>query len=120
MTITRAVLCGLLGVSALGHLVGTFLFYPLGSEIFVWSLSGAGFAFSTLALNVFATSRRTTHLVVACIAAIGWGIVCILFGFAIGAIGDPRVLAHLVAAFGLAALNIYQMIGRSGLVAHNS
>lgn len=112
MTRVRALLCGLLGLCTIGHLVGTFLFYPMGSETFVWSLSGAGFALSVIALNIIAASDRPGHLACAAVAAVGWAVVCILFGLAIGAVSDPRVLAHLVAALGLMAIDVRQLVAR--------
>jgi predicted lysophospholipase L1 biosynthesis ABC-type transport system permease subunit len=106
MKIARYLLCIVLGLSGLGHLAGTFLFYAPGTDVFVWSLSAAAFVASVIVFNLFALSGETRHLVAAAVASVAWAGLALGFGHAIGAIADPRVLAHALTALALAGLDL--------------
>jgi len=97
------IFCGLLAIAAAGHLYGTLRFTQFGSVLFVWSLSGVLAAALVAALNILRLSRTMdkTLASVALAASLGWVLVVILFGLAIGNILDPRVLFHGIAALGL-------------------
>jgi len=105
MAVLRYIMCAVLALGALGHLYGTFDGYPLGSEVFVWSLSATAFTLAVVTFNILARSGDRTLLTAAMISAFAWGCLAILFGSAIDNVMDPRVIAHVVPSFILAALD---------------
>lgn len=116
MKIARYLLCIVLGLSGLGHLAGTFLFYAPGTDTFVWSLAAAAFVASVIVFNLFALSGDRRHLVAAAAASVAWAGLALGFGQSIGNIADPRVLAHVLTALALAGINIAALAGgRPGL-----
>ena len=68
-TIDR-IFCGLLALSAAGHLFGTFMFTEIGSGLFVWSLSGVLAAALLVAVN-FLRDARPQDKAVAWVALTG-------------------------------------------------
>jgi hypothetical protein len=106
MTSIRYAMCALLALGNIGHIFGTFQGYRVGTEVFVWSLSGAAFVACVIVLNLFALSGRKDHLLAAAIASILWAGLALAFGSAVGNILDPRALAHAVPAAVLALLNL--------------
>lgn len=110
MKIARYIFCILLGLSGLGHLYGTFLFYTPGTDIFVWSLSASAFVAAVIVFNLFALSGRTLHLLAAAVSSLIWTALALAFGQSVGDIADPRVLAHAISAAALAAINIAVMV----------
>lgn len=110
MTIARYIFCLLLGLSGLGHLYGTFLFYVPGTDTFVWSLSATAFVGAVIVFNLFALSGRRSHLLAAAVASLIWTGLALGFGQSIGNVADPRVLAHAVSAAALAAIDIAALV----------
>lgn len=110
MKVARYIFCALLGLSGVGHLVGTFLFYAPGTDIFVWSLSASAFVAAVITFNLFALSGRTSHLLAAAISSLVWTGLALAFGQSIGSVADPRVLMHGISAAALAAINIAALI----------
>ena len=106
MKAARYLCCVLLGLSGLGHLYGTFLFYTPGTDTFVWSLSASAFVGAVITFNLFALSGRTSHLLAAGIASLLWAGHALAFGQSVGDMADPRVLAHAISAAALAAINV--------------
>lgn len=100
-TIDR-IFCGLLALGTVGHTFGTFKFFAIGTDLFVWSLSGALASALLVTLNVLRNSRPadTTLRWVAFTGNLGWLGIFYLFGTSIGNLFDPRVLMHGVAALG--------------------
>lgn len=99
-------MCALLGLGALGHLYGTFESYPIGSEVFVWSLSATAFTFAVIGFNIHARSGDRFLLVMATVSAVAWAALALGFGNAIGNIFDPRAIAHAVPSMILAIMNL--------------
>ncbi|MDO6965542.1 hypothetical protein [Rhizobium alvei] len=110
MKIARYAFAILLGLSGLGHSVGTFLFYTPGTDVFVWSLAASAFVVAVIIFNLFALSGRPEHLIVATGAALVWIGLVFGFGQAIGNLLDPRILMHAVAAGGLVAVNVIELV----------
>ena len=100
--------CGLLAFGAAGHLLGTFLFTKLGSDLFVWSLSGVLAAALLVAVNLVRNARSGDKTVawIALMGSLGWIAVVALFGRSIGNPFDLRVLLHAVAAAGLSYFSL--------------
>jgi hypothetical protein len=109
----RLALCALLGLVAAGHFTGTFLFYPAGSEVFVWSLSGGVLALAVIVLNLVAMSGERAHLAAAGLFSLAWAGLALGFGLAIDAPADPRVLMHVLVALALVVLDGAALAGRS-------
>ncbi len=106
------IFCGLLGLSGLGHLVGTFKFTERGSGLFVWSLSGVLAAFLLVAFNLM-HSWHPDDLFITLVSLLGnlsWITIVYLFGRSIRNVKDPRVLMHMIAALGLAALRCADLL----------
>ena len=101
-------LCALLALGGLGHLIGTFAGYAPGTEVFAWSLSGSAFAFTLVFLNVLRIRRPGDRVLAlgAAVSTLVWAVIALLFGQAIGAVADPRVLMHVAAALGLVAMAV--------------
>ena len=114
MKIARYLFCVLLGLSGLGHFIGTFLFYTPGTDTFVWSLSASAFVGAVITFNLFALSGRTPHLLAAAIASLVWTGLALAFGQSVGKIADPRVLMHAISAAALAAINIAALLRTDG------
>jgi hypothetical protein len=100
--------CGLLAFGAAGHLLGTFLFAKLGSDLFAWSLSGVLAAALVVAVNLVRSARSGDRTVawIALMGSLGWIVVVALFGTSIGNLLDPRVVLHAVAAAGLSYFSL--------------
>lgn len=97
-------------LSGLGHLIGTFSFYPMNSDIFVWSLSGVLAALLIATINILRVYRKDSTLAFIClVSSLCWAVIVILFGKVIGNLFDPRVLMHLAASGGLAILSFVDL-----------
>lgn len=96
-------LCALLALGGLAHLGGTLAGYPMGTEVFVWSLSGTAFVFTIVFLHIVRILRPGDQLIAvgAIIATSVWVILAMAFGAAVGSLADPRALTHAVVSFGL-------------------
>ena len=109
------VFAALLLVGAILHAYGSFSGYDLGSQTFVWSLSGS-FAAALLAVLNFVRADRPGDRTLAWITFIGclcWIAVAIGFGASIGNIIDPRVLWHAISALVLVAFSLRTAMGRA-------
>ena len=111
-------LCALLALGGLGHLAGTLMGYEPGTEIFAWSLSASAFVFTLVALHLLRLGRSADRplAVVAIVATSAWVAVAILFGLAIGGVGDPRVLMHVVVSLLLVATGARSLLGVPGRI----
>jgi len=112
--------CALLALAAAGHLLGTILFYEIGSDLFVWSLSGVLAAALVIAFNLLRVMRPHDQPV-AWLATAGsacWIGIVVLFGLSISNVLDPRVLFHLVAAVGLLLLGLRTLRCQGRLSGH--
>ncbi|MBY3139027.1 hypothetical protein [Rhizobium laguerreae] len=105
MNIIRYIMCALLALGALGHLYGTFDGYPVGSEVFVWSLSATAYTFAVVTFNLLARSGERGLLAAGMISAAVWAALALGFGSAIGNIFDPRAIMHAVPSIVLAILD---------------
>jgi hypothetical protein len=101
------VFCGLLALGVLGHLYGTLTSYKMGTEVFTWSLAGVLAAALIVVINWLRSSRAGDKPIawLALIGSLGWVVVALLFGQAIGNVFDPRVLVHALSAAGLAGFS---------------
>lgn len=92
MRILEWTLIGLLALGAVGHLVGTFTGYVVGSEVFVWSLTGVAFVFLIVFLQALRVTRPHDHAVKigATVATGVWLVLALTFGHAVGNIWDFR------------------------------
>lgn len=90
------VLVGLLGLGAIGHLIGTLNGYPWGTEVFVWSLTAVCYVLLIVALQTLRISRQNDRpvAIAATIATAAWVPLALGFGAAIGDIFDFRALMH--------------------------
>ena len=96
-----------LALSACGHLAGSVIFYPAGSELQVWSL-GSGLAGLMVAGANLMRLRHPTDgwlALAAGASALVWAGLCLAWGEAIGKVMDPRVLSHAGFAIGLAVFS---------------
>jgi hypothetical protein len=93
----------LLILSSCGHTVGTILWTPFMSGLFVWSLGASIAAALTGVLNVVRAGRPgdRTIAVIATAATAGWLMLCVAFGKSIGNFADPRVVGNSVIATAL-------------------
>jgi len=100
--------CVLLGLGTLGHCLGTFKFAEFGSNLFVWSLSGAVAAGLLDALNILRNARPADKTVarIALVGNLAWLLIVILFGLSLGNFFDFRVLFHGIATLGLLFFSI--------------
>mgnify|MGYP001395020994 CR=1 FL=1 len=90
----------LLVLASCGHTVGTLLWLPLMSGIFVWSMGSALAGVLLGVLNILRAGRPNDKAV-AVITAIGtacWVLVALAFGKSIEHLLDPRVVGHVVIA----------------------
>lgn len=89
-------LIGLLAFGGTGHLVGTLTEYPLGSEVFVWSLTAVCYVYLLVFLQLLRMFRPDDRpvMVAATIATLAWLGLALAFGAAIGNIADFRALMH--------------------------
>ena len=103
-------LCVLLALGGLGHLTGTFLFYTAGTEVFVWSLSAAGFVFAIVFLHVMRIRRPHDVPIgnASIMFSLAWILLAFMFALAEGNPADPRALVHIVASAGLALTALRQ------------
>jgi hypothetical protein len=88
----------LLILAACGHTVGTFLWVPLMSGLFVWSL-GASLAGVLLGVLNIVRAGRPADKTLALITAVGttlWAALSFLFSISIHNLLDPRPLSHEV------------------------
>lgn len=106
MNRVRYAMCTILALGGLGHLFGTFDGYPVGSEVFVWSLSGAALIATAIVMNLFALSGNNTHVLAAAAVSLAWCGLALAFGSAVGSIFDPRALTHAIPAAVLFFINI--------------
>ena len=98
----------LLVVGACGHTVGTFLWTPFMSDIFIWSLGGALAARLLAAFNLVRASRAPDRTL-AIITAVGsacWALLALGFGMTIHNVLDPRPLMHCLTSTGLVFFSI--------------
>lgn len=98
----------LLILGALGHTIGTILWTPPMSGIFIWSLGAALAAFILGALNLVRAGRPGDRAV-ASIATAGtflWMLLAITFGISIHHVMDPRPLIHIIVSFVLVLFGI--------------
>lgn len=105
-------LIGVLALGGIGHLVGTFMGYPPGSEVFVWSMTAVFYVFAVVFLQVLRLRRPNDRFIRigASAATTAWMVAAMAFGGAIGSLLDPRALLHAGAS---AALLITTFIGGS-------
>ena len=106
-------LCALLALGGVGHFAGTLTGYEAGTEVFAWSLSASAFVFTLVALHLLRLGRPADRplAVVAIVATSAWIVVAILFGRAIGGVGDPRVLMHVAVSLLLVASAARSLLG---------
>ncbi len=98
----------LLSMGVLGHTLGTFILVEIGSNLFVWSLAGVLAASLVVALNILRKFRTGDHAIasLAMVGSLGWLVIAILFGRAVGNSLDPRSLSHAIAAAGCAYFSL--------------
>ena len=102
-------LCALLALGGAGHLLGTFSGYPIGSEVFVWSLSATAFTFLIVFLQALRIQRPHDRPVTigATVATIAWLGLALSFGSAVGDIADPRAMMHALVSAALLATTAF-------------
>ncbi len=108
MRFTDRVFGWLLILSSCGHTVGTILWAPFMSGLFVWSLGASVAAALAGVLNIVRAARPGDRTVAA-IAVAGtasWLMVCLLFAMSIGNFADPRVVGNCVIAIGLVCFGL--------------
>jgi hypothetical protein len=96
----------------IGHTFGTLKLYTLGSDIFVWSLTGAVAAFLLVGLN-FARRWHSGDMRVVAIASLGcvaWLMIIGIFSNTIHSCVDLRVITHAVAALGLLYMCVLDLL----------
>jgi hypothetical protein len=91
--------CGSLALAGAGHLLGTFLAYEPGTDVFVWSLSATAFTWTVVFLHVLRIQRSEDQPIwlAALVTSTLWLCFVIMFGLAEGDLLDPRVLMHGVS-----------------------
>jgi uncharacterized membrane protein YczE len=100
----------LLGTS--GHTVGTVLWTPFLSGIFVWSLGASLAGYLLGALHIIRAARPTDRTV-ALIAGLGtacWTVLSLGFGASIHNLLDPRVVGQVVIALTLVGFSIRTLV----------
>ncbi len=98
----------LLILAACGHSVGTILWTPYMSGLFVWSLGSSLAAFVLAALHLVRAGRPADRPL-ASIAGVGtacWIAVALGFGISIGNLVDPRVMTHVLISCVLVGFSI--------------
>jgi hypothetical protein len=106
---------GLLGLAACGHTIGTFLWTPPMSGIFIWSL-GSSLAAGLLAALNLVRAGRPNDKTLALITMIGtacWALVALGFGISIGNVRDPRPLGHVIISVALVIFSGLTLFGGS-------
>ncbi len=105
-------LIGVLALGGIGHLAGTLMGYPPGTEVFVWSLTAVCYVFVVVFLQALRMTREDDRWIRmgATIATAAWMLLALAFGVAVGNILDPRGLIHAAASAGLL---IATLIGKS-------
>ena len=105
-------LIGVLAFGGIGHLAGTLMSYPPGTEIFVWSLTAVFCVFAVVFLQALRLTRKNDRWIGggATVATAAWMLLALGFGAAIGDILDPRGLVHAGAS---AALLITTLLSAS-------
>lgn len=112
---TDAVFAILLLMGALLHGYGTFASYPVGSEMFVWSIAASLAAALISALNLLRRARPGDDVLalICLVASLAWVAIAFSFGAAIGNLLDVRVLWHAIAALALAVFSVRALIVRT-------
>lgn len=102
----------LLILSSCGHTVGTILWAPFMSGLFVWSLGASIAAALTGVLNVVRAGRPSdkTIAVIATAATAGWLMICLAFGKSIANFADPRVIGNCVIATVLVCFGVRTIV----------
>ena len=103
-------LCGLLMLSAIGHFIGTFTGYQIGTEVFVWSLSATAFAIAVVFLNILRIQRPDDRPIRwgAVGFALAWAVLALMFGASQGSFFDPRALTHAALSLALAVTGAFR------------
>jgi hypothetical protein len=102
MKTVNIALGSLMILGSCGHTVGTFLGYPIMSQIFVWSL-GTSLAGALLgALNILRAGRLhdTALAAITAVGTAGFALLALAFGKSIANPADPRAMGN----FGIAAV----------------
>ncbi|HTV67468.1 MAG TPA: hypothetical protein VMF90_02930 [Rhizobiaceae bacterium] len=102
----------LLLIGAALHGYGTFDGYEVGSEVFVWSLSGVLAAALVAALNLLRRARPGDKTIawLALFGSVAWVAIALMFGSAIGNIADPRAVWHVIAALALSGFSLQAVL----------
>jgi hypothetical protein len=105
----------LLLIGAILHGYGTFIGYPAGSEVFVWSLAGSLAAGLIAVLNLLRSRRPADRPLawICLVSSLCWVGVALAFGSAIGNVVDPRVLWHAVAALVLGGFSLRTLMAHA-------
>ena len=93
----------LLVLGSCGHTVGTLLWLPAMSGMWIWSLGSALAAALLGALNIVRAGRpddRTLALITTIGTAL-WALIALAFGVSIHNLLDPRPLVHFVVSLAL-------------------
>lgn len=96
-------LSALLALGALLHAFGSFQSFEPGSPGLVWSLGSASFALFLAVLAFYANSAPASKglLFILMGGLAVWAAIALAFGFAIGAVADPRVVYHVLVSLAL-------------------
>jgi hypothetical protein len=105
----------LLILASCGHTIGTFMWVPFMSGMFVWSL-GASLASALLGVLNVVRVGRPDDKVLAGITAVGtacWALLALTFGKSIGNMLDPRVVGNVITAVVLVVFSARMLRRRS-------
>jgi hypothetical protein len=98
-----------------GHTLGTILWAPFLSGLWVWSLGAAVGGFVLGALNIVRAGRPPDK-VIAWITALGTAcliLVAVAFGISIGNLFDPRADGHIVICSVLVGFSVNTIVRSS-------
>ena len=108
MKIADRVFGYLLILGAVGHTIGTILWVPAMSQLFIWSLGSAVAAFVLGALNILRAGRPDDRPLAAItvVGTFAWMLVALAFGISIHRVLDPRPLSHIIISLFLVLFGI--------------
>ncbi len=98
----------LLILSSCGHTIGTIVWVPFMSGLFVWSL-GAGLTAALAGILNLIRAARPADATIAALATgatAGWLMICLAFGKSIANFADPRVVGNCVIAMALLCFSV--------------
>ena len=106
----------LLVLASSGHTVGTMMWLPAMSGMWVWSLGAslAGYLLGTLNIVRAGRPQDRTLAAITMVGTALWALMALAFGQSIGNLLDPRAMGHFIISLALVCFSARTLLGASG------